>query len=53
MHTNSLFWWEKRGRDSACINAAYGSERTWIEMADNRHVVSFLYTAEEILGFIA
>jgi hypothetical protein len=25
----------------------------WIELAENRHLVSFLYITEEILGFIA
>lgn len=42
----------KKGRDSACINGAYGSESKWTELADNSHVVSFLYIAEGILGFI-
>jgi len=51
--TQTLYSGGKKGRDSACINGAYGSELKWIELADNTHVVSFLYIAEEIIGFIA
>ena len=30
-----------------------GRERKWIELADNRHMVSLLHIPEEILDFIS